>query len=119
MSQAISIGPVGDVVDATVQAASRARIDGEMKVYPKVRSVVPLSGKRLLVTFENDMQKLYDCTPLLETTTFSPLKNEWLFRMVQADPGGYGISWSDDLDLSEAELWENGDLVTHESLTVR
>lgn len=76
-----------------------------------MRSVVPLSGKRLLVTFENDVQKLYDCSPLLETAVFRPLREDWLFRMVRADAGGYGISWNDELDLSESELWENGEPV--------
>jgi hypothetical protein len=30
------------------------------------------------------------------------------FNAVRVDPGGYGISWSDDIDLSEYELWTNG-----------
>ena len=82
-----------------------------MKRYPKVISVFPKSNHRLLVTFDNGMRKLYDCTPLMETETFSPLKEDWLFRSVRADLGGYGISWNDELDLSESELWENGRLV--------
>jgi len=85
-------------------------------VHPKVRSVVPLTGKRLLVTFENGVQKLYDCSPLLQTDTFRPLRDDWLFRMVRADAGGYGVSWTDELDLSESELWEHGDPVTSEEL---
>ena len=36
------------------------------------------------------------------------LQSPALFRAVQADPGGYGISWNDELDLSEAELWRHG-----------
>jgi hypothetical protein len=82
-----------------------------MKGYPKVISVLPRSNHRLLVTFDNGMRKLYDCTPLLEAETFSLLREDWLFRSVRADPGGYGISWNDELDLSESELWENGCLV--------
>jgi hypothetical protein len=86
-----------------------------MKVYPKVRSVLPQNNKRILVTFENGVQKLYDCKPLLETEVFSPLREDLLFRLVQADAGGYGISWNDELDLSESELWENGQLAEHEN----
>lgn len=32
--------------------------------------------------------------------------------MVQVDPGGYGISWNDNVDLSENELWINGKEIT-------
>lgn len=66
---------------------------------------------RLLVTFENGVRKLYDCSPLFVTDDFLPLRQGWLFRSVQADSGGYGVSWGDELDLSEADLWENGRLV--------
>ena len=82
-----------------------------MNGYPRVISVFPRSNKRLLVTFDNGVRKLYDCSPLLETETFSPLKEDWLFRSVRTDLSGYGISWNDELDLSESELWENGCLV--------
>ena len=87
-----------------------------MEGYPKVSSVSFRSDMRLLVTFENGVRKLYDCSPLLQTDTFGPLREEWLFRSVRADPGGYGISWSDELDLSESELWENGCLVEVEEI---
>lgn len=33
------------------------------------------------------------------------------FYHVQVDTGGYGISWSDDLDLSSDELWTNGKVI--------
>ena len=36
------------------------------------------------------------------------------FRAVRVDPGGYGISWSDDIDLSEYELWVRGTPPTQE-----
>jgi hypothetical protein len=79
-----------------------------MKVYPKVRSVIALADKRLLVAFDNGERKIYNCTPLLGEDAFRPLEEEWLFRSVKADPAGYGISWDEDIDLSESELWENG-----------
>jgi len=28
-------------------------------------------------------------------------------------PGGDGISWNDDIDLSEYELWTNGEPITN------
>ena len=79
-----------------------------MDTYPKVKSVKPLHKKKLLVTFKNNIQKIYDCTSILQESVFSPLKDEMLFRSVKADQGGYGISWNDEIDLSESELWVNG-----------
>jgi hypothetical protein len=42
--------------------------------------------------------------------TNEALTNKALFKMVKADQGGYGISWKDSIDLSESELWINGQL---------
>jgi hypothetical protein len=39
---------------------------------------------------------------------FQILKDEAFFKAVRVDSGGYGIVWSDDVDLSEYELWVNG-----------
>lgn len=82
-----------------------------MMKFPKIRAVEPLPGWRLLVTFENDAQKIYDCQPLLAEEVFQPLQNQAFFRAVHVDAGGYGISWNDEIDLSEAELWEGGTAV--------
>lgn len=79
-----------------------------MTVYPKVKAVQPLDDYRLQVTFDDAVCKVYDCKPLLGQPVFAPLANRWLFRSVRVDPGGYGISWNDDIDLAEAELWTNG-----------
>jgi hypothetical protein len=46
---------------------------------------------------------------------FELLRNEAFFKAVKVDPGGYGISWSDDADLSEYELWTNSVEVVRES----
>jgi hypothetical protein len=81
---------------------------------PRIRSVRPLSDSELLVCFDNGVEKLYDCAPLFTRHQFSRLRVPALFRAVRADPGGYGISWNDDLDLSEYELWTNGKLVESE-----
>ncbi|OYY24390.1 MAG: hypothetical protein B7Y68_03570 [Thiotrichales bacterium 35-46-9] len=76
--------------------------------YPKIKSVKPLQNKRLWVEFDQGVEKIYDCSPLLQITAFEPLRQEWFFDSVQVDAGGYGISWSDEIDLAESELWLNG-----------
>jgi len=79
---------------------------------PKVRSVRPLPGKRLLVEFDNGATKTYDCTPLLGEEAFRPLRDEAVFRSVRADDHGYAVIWTDEIDLAESELWINGEPVT-------
>jgi hypothetical protein len=46
---------------------------------------------------------------------FQILKSDPFFKTVKVDSGGYGISWNDDADLSEYELWKNGIEVIHAS----
>jgi hypothetical protein len=75
---------------------------------PRIKSVRPLGGKRLLITFANGTQKVYDCQRILGLERFQLLRNEAFFKAVTVDPGGYGISWNDEMDLSEYELWNNG-----------
>lgn len=77
-------------------------------MFHKIKAVHPLKNYNLLVTFFDDTQKVYDCKPLLEETVFEPIKNVALFKTVTVDPGGYGISWNEQIDLSEEELWRNG-----------
>jgi hypothetical protein len=79
--------------------------------YPKIKEVKPLEGYMLLVTFRNGITKIYDCSALLALPTFFLLQDKAFFRAVQADRGGYGIFWNDELDLSESELWLNGQVV--------
>ena len=76
--------------------------------YPKIRSVKAMHNKTLLVTFKNGSQKVYDCTPLLQSTAFRPLQEEALFRSAYVDSHGYGIVWNDNIDLAESEIWING-----------
>jgi hypothetical protein len=64
------------------------------------------------VEFNDGSKRLYDCRPLLDREGFDLLRTEAFFRAVRVDVGGYGVSWNDDIDLSEYELWTNGKSVT-------
>jgi len=75
---------------------------------PRIETVTPIRGKRLLVFFKNGERRTYDCEPLLFRPQFRLLANPAFFRVVRVDVGGYGVSWSDEIDLSEYELWTNG-----------
>ncbi len=73
----------------------------------KVTSVKPLKDLKIEVRFDNNVIRIYDCHRMLIYPSFEKLVNNALFLSVQVDPGGHGISWDDELDISEYELWEN------------
>lgn len=75
----------------------------------KVLNAVPLEDLQLLIFFENGIIKKFNVKPLMKDyPEFEDLDNVDLFNLVHVEPGGYGISWNEDLDCSEGELWENG-----------
>lgn len=89
-----------------------------MKI-PRIQSVFPLEGKRLLVTFVDGTQKVYDCRQILHLERFRLLNQEAFFKAITVNPGGYGVSWNDDMDLSEYELWHNGVTVDSKDISGR
>ncbi|MFK5970320.1 MAG: DUF2442 domain-containing protein [Candidatus Marithrix sp.] len=76
--------------------------------HPKVQSVKAIDNHILLILFDNNQKKKYDVTPLLKKDMFAPLKNLALFKDVKIEKGGYAIFWNSDIDISEFELWNNG-----------
>ena len=83
-----------------------------MDATPKIDTVRAIGPTRLLIRFRNGEQKVYDCGALVSRAEFQLLASPAFFRAVRVDAGGYGISWNDDIDLSEYELWTNGESVT-------
>ena len=63
----------------------------------------------ILAKFENGIIKQYDLKNIMKKfEIFNDLKNKDLFKLVQVDKGGYGISWNENIDLSSEEIWKNG-----------
>jgi len=58
-----------------------------MKMNPRARSVKPLTGHSLKITFSNGEQGIYDCRPLLTFGVFRELQDEGYFRKVRVDGG--------------------------------
>jgi hypothetical protein len=84
-----------------------------MESAPRIETVRPVGPARLLIRFRNGEEKTYDCGVLLSRPEFRLLSVPAFFRAVHVDAGGYGISWNDDIDLSEYELWTNGEPITN------
>ena len=79
-----------------------------MKAIPRIISVKALQNKHLEILFDNGICKDYDCNVLLKRPEFFLLRDDAFFKSVKADTGGYGVSWNDDVDISEYEAWVNG-----------
>jgi hypothetical protein len=75
---------------------------------PRILSAKQLDGLQILVHFVDGMDSIYDCRLLLERAVFPPLATLAFLRQIKVDSGGYGVSWSDEVDLSEYELWTKG-----------
>jgi len=79
-----------------------------MKV-PKILTAIAVDNKTLVVQFDNKERKKYNVTPLVGKPMFAPLKNAALFKSVKVEQGGYAVSWNNEIDISEFELWLHGE----------
>jgi len=75
---------------------------------PRVVSAKAIGNTELLILFDNGFEKTYDVAPLLAKPPFHLLNTPAFFKTVRVDAGGHGVSWSEEVDLSECELWNNG-----------
>lgn len=80
-----------------------------LKGMPKIVDVKPLSDMNLMVKFDNNIIKKYDVKRLLDKySVFEELKNQQIFNLVHVECGGFGIAWTDEIDLSGYEIWDHG-----------
>lgn len=72
----------------------------------KIVLVKPMEDFVLLVGFKNGVEKRYDMRTLYAVfPQFKKFETDVnLFRHVQVDTGGYGISWNDNLDLDAEDI---------------
>ena len=80
-------------------------------MFHKLNRIKALPGCMLWAEFKDGREVVYDVSALTE---FNPVfcglvRDPALFAQVRIDPGGYGISWNDELDLEAEELWKHGD----------
>ncbi|HHH39807.1 MAG TPA: DUF2442 domain-containing protein [Sedimenticola sp.] len=79
-----------------------------MKDIPRITSVEPSDDFRLKVAFTDGSVRLYDVRPLLDRSAFRRVRDPEMFKKVRIEPGGYAVSWDDEADISEYELWRHG-----------
>jgi len=76
--------------------------------YPTIKSVSIVDNYTLIVSFSNNDKRKYNISNLLEKEMFSVLKNQAFFKNVRIDTGGYALTWDEDIDISEYEIWVHG-----------
>lgn len=73
---------------------------------PRLTSVSPEDGHKLLLTYETGEKRLFDVTPYMTGSWFAELKDTAYFRSVSLLPGGTGIEWLHGQDIAPHELYE-------------
>ena len=73
-------------------------------MYLAVVDVKPLDDYKLLLTFENKEERVFDVSPYLEIGKFLELKEFSLFRTVKVKFDS--IEWSNQLDLDPELLYQ-------------
>jgi len=76
-----------------------------------VKSVSYQSGYKLLLAFEDGVQKLVDLEPHLEGEVFEPLRDLNYFKTVSVNPDLDTIVWDNNADFSPDFLYEIGQVV--------
>jgi hypothetical protein len=75
-------------------------------MYLGVKAVKPQDDYMLLLTFENDEQRLFDMKPYLDFgPVFRALKNDSLFRSVHV--AYRSVEWANNADLDPEMLYPN------------
>jgi len=77
-------------------------------MYLSVKSVTPLAGYKLLITFENGEDRVFDVKPYLEIGRFSELKDTALFNSVSVSFDS--IEWANHLDLDPEFLYQKSEI---------
>ncbi len=81
---------------------------------PKIKKIkIDSQQYILIVLFDNGIVKEIDFKQKLQDDLYSDLENKILFEQAKVDSGGYGISWNEDIDISEYELWHMGKTISN------
>ncbi len=78
-------------------------------MFVKIKNIEILSDFKIKALFSCDVVKTYDFNNLIQNhKAFKDLQQNNLFNQAKVDCGGYGICWTDDIDIDSGEIWYNG-----------
>ena len=76
-----------------------------MEELHQVIAAEPMEGMRVLVSFENGVRGVFDCTYLTKDPYWAKLKSPAFFRQVKAEYGT--LCWPEDIDVAPESVWED------------
>lgn len=79
--------------------------------HPKIVKIEVTENYKIIAVFHNGSVKEFDFKPLLKEKEYKDLNNLSFFKMAKIDAGGYGISWSDMIDIDSNDIWVTGEPV--------
>ena len=78
-------------------------------MFAKIKSIEILPDFKIKALFDCNVVKIYDFNLLIQNhQTFKLLQQNNLFKQAKVDSSGYGICWTDDIDIDSSEIWHNG-----------
>ena len=78
-------------------------------MFVKIKSIEILPDFKIKALYDCNVVKTYDFNALIKNhKAFKPLQQKNLFKQAKVDCGGYGICWTDDIDIDSGEIWYNG-----------
>jgi len=77
---------------------------------PTVITVEPENNYKLLITFENNENRLFDVKPFLDKGIFTELKSIDYFKKVKVSFGA--IQWPNEQDFSKDTLYKLSNSIT-------
>ena len=78
-------------------------------MYLSVKSVKAIEDYKLLVTFENDENRIFDMSPYLTLGKFAELKDKSLFKSVKTSFDS--IEWANHMDIDPEFLYQKSKAV--------
>ncbi len=82
-----------------------------IKTHPRIIDLKILEEFKIIAVFSDGSVKRFDFKPLLKEGVYKDLSNPSLFKMAKIDAGGYGILWSDIIDIDSNDIWVLGEPV--------
>lgn len=73
-------------------------------MYLAVKNVKPLPNYKLLLTFENNENRIFDMNPYLDKGIFKELRDSTLFNTVKVNFDS--VEWANEADLDPEFLYE-------------
>lgn len=70
----------------------------------KAKNVIPLTGYKLQVEFEDGISGTVDLAKFIQGGIFSSLKDKELFNKVYTN--GYSIAWNDELEIDSLTVYK-------------